>query len=932
MAQFRFVTIFGQGSDLSFWPTLKAELNRQKTFFSTNIDKIKFESIFKSPAEILENVRHPACVGVIVLLSDKYFSYLDAQAASEKEVLLDHIQNKRHIFSVLAAEAVTERPEFNIIRNWHLAQNPDALALDLRAWLQEPAASAGIPIEFHPEIHAILKVACGPNIEDFSGLISRKAEGINYNLYRYRDPIMGSRNFVAYLHPNTVITRTAEHLKSHFGHALESQPLLVIADPKNVTNRDTWLRTIRAQFDCTNCLFLDDFLQQKFSLTLSPTIPPARTVLPPRSRLAPDGEVIDDSFAYFTAFVERSMEDLPIVVIQGQGGIGKTTFSKHLQRLVANKGHTELIVLSAPDVIKEINENPEVAANFTLFNLLRSMFPTREMSALGEQEFAWIFDTGRLSIVIDGIDEIIPRLPSSASMHVLFASIVRYSNYLRRGKIFLTCRNNALLNDFASDAKLEEYDLLPFDTGQVSQYIEARFPGLRPLQQKTYQFLDEVQFTSDDGILPFVLRIACDSVQNSVDSENSDRSLETSDVLALNRKLDHVIYKVCEREEAKYEYSRFLGRNSVDAQCLFFIQLALTDHGQCTRIRMEQFFKAYNADIDKEIISRLAGHPLIEQQSNLLQFAYDVIIDFFLTLGFHRGITGAGALELTEVAHVANRCQINAPFLEEVADRIDKLTDEIILTTADYVASWFVDLSVEGALEEYYRCASALFNAGLQFLSRRHANDAGRMTDYLISVFKHPGDEGGLLRGAALHNIPENARVRFDFSDLVFDKASIVGFDDFMRCRFNANTRFRNSKIKPGSVKSRDTSATRDNFIDCDLEGTVHDSMNRMIEKRSYQAEDAKIQLRNFLRVFRLHSSFHHKRQIVTLKANFHSNTGLGFRDIQKICEEEGLVETSGNEVSIAREEIENVEVFITERIYQGRVQKCVKRILDVIK
>jgi hypothetical protein len=452
------------------------------------------------------------------------------------------------------------------------------------------------------------------------------------------------------------------------------------------------------------------------------------------------------------------------------------------------------------------------------------------------------------------------------------------------------------------------------------------------LQKRAYRFLSEIKFASEDGILPFVLRVACDSVQNLTGKDNPAKSLETSDVLSLKKgKLDHVIYKVCEREEAKYEYSRFLGRSSVDAQCLFFIQLALVDRGQCTRTRMQQFFKNYSAEMTDEIISRLAGHPLLDAQHNVLVFAYDVVSDFFLTLGFHRGITGVGGLEFSQVEYVADRCQINSPFLEEVAARIEVLSEDIILTNADYVADWYAELSASGRAEEYYRCASALFNSGLQFLSKRHPNDLAKMTDYLMNVFRHPGDDPA-LKGVALHNIPENAGVRFDFSGLSFERASIVGYEDFLKCKFNAATRFRNSRIKPGSIKARNTSAIRENFVDSDLEGAILDSINRMVERRGYQVEDAKMQLRNFLRIFRLHGSFHRSRQVDIMRVNFHSNTGLSFKDVQEICQDEGLVEFSGSEIGIVRDEIENVETFIHERLYQGRVQKCIGRIFEKIR
>ena len=338
-------------------------------------------------------------------------------------------------------------------------------------------------------------------------------------------------------------------------------------------------------------------------------------------------------------------------------------------------------------------------------------------------------------------------------MHTLFASIGRYSNYLRRGKIILTCRNSDLLTDFAGDIRLDEYDLLPFDQPQVSEFIELRFPSLSALQKRAHHFLEEIELTSENGILPFVVRIACDSVQNSVEDKLNQPSLDSSDVLSVKGKLDYVVYKVCEREEAKYEYSRFLGRNSVDLQCLFFVQLALVDGGQCLPMRLDQFFKQQNADMDKEILSRLYDHPLLSKGPHVA-FAYDVINDFFLSLGFHRGITGVGPLDISNVLHVAERCQVNSPFMEEVAGRIEELSDDLVLTISDYVTSWRAALQAKGRTEEYYRCAAAILNAGLQVLSKRFPKDRARATEFLLNVFLVPG-EPKILKGVAYTTFPK---------------------------------------------------------------------------------------------------------------------------------------------------------------------------------
>ena len=296
MAGFKFVTVLGQGSSVSCWPYLRSELQQRKVFFSTNIEELKVELIFKLQTEVLENIRHPSCLGIVTLISDQYFEYLDTRAAAEKEVLLHHIQNKRNAFPVLSDGNITERPEFSLVRARYSANNPEALSLDFRAWLQDPAVDRSQPDDFHPDIHTILRVAFGSSVQDFSGAI-HPSEGVHYNLYRYDDPFMLSRNFVLYLHSNSVISRTAAHLKKNFEHAIQSHPMLVIADPKaKFANRESWLKTIATNFECSNALFLDEFVQRRFSLTLSPSLPPGRKILSPRSRSVTSDRRIEDLF------------------------------------------------------------------------------------------------------------------------------------------------------------------------------------------------------------------------------------------------------------------------------------------------------------------------------------------------------------------------------------------------------------------------------------------------------------------------------------------------------------------------------------------------------------------------------------------------------------------------------------------------------------
>src|SRR5690242_842166 len=106
-SRFRFVTVFGRHSELAAWPVIEAELKKNKIFYSTNIQEIAQGRIMTAEGEILQNVRNPNCFGVIVFVSDAYFRYLDTQAASEKEVLLDHIQHHRRCLCISGLETLS---------------------------------------------------------------------------------------------------------------------------------------------------------------------------------------------------------------------------------------------------------------------------------------------------------------------------------------------------------------------------------------------------------------------------------------------------------------------------------------------------------------------------------------------------------------------------------------------------------------------------------------------------------------------------------------------------------------------------------------------------------------------------------------------------------------------------------------------------------
>ena len=110
----RFITVLGRNADLVAWPVVEAELKKAGIFYSTNIEQISQGSIPLSGTDVLENIRNPRCVGILVFLSDIYFRFLDTSGGAEKAVVLDHLSNRRPSFGIVGAGEISDRPEFNI--------------------------------------------------------------------------------------------------------------------------------------------------------------------------------------------------------------------------------------------------------------------------------------------------------------------------------------------------------------------------------------------------------------------------------------------------------------------------------------------------------------------------------------------------------------------------------------------------------------------------------------------------------------------------------------------------------------------------------------------------------------------------------------------------------------------------------------------------
>jgi predicted MPP superfamily phosphohydrolase len=198
-----------------------------------------------------------------------------------------------------------------------------------------------------------------------------------------------------------------------------------------------------------------------------------------------------------------------------------------------------------------------------------------------------------------------------------------------------------------------------------------------------------------------------------------------------------------------------------------------------------------------------------------IAFSDDVIKEFFLALGFARVLDGKAGFTIAQLSDIVDKSQLRSPFMMAVSKRFKTLTDDIVIRICDLISQArkeFIDCE---KFEEYHRHAAAMFNIGLQILnsSQIEAN-----TTYLKQVF---GSGTSPLDCVTLHNIPASSKVRFDFSGLTLNRASIKNFEDFFRCKFSDTCQFIASKIRTGMPKPLKTEALQTNFTRCDYRSGI---------------------------------------------------------------------------------------------------------------
>ena len=209
-------------------------------------------------------------------------------------------------------------------------------------------------------------------------------------------------------------------------------------------------------------------------------------------------------------------EQSPANIIIAPGGTGKTTLCQFIVSEFQDPNKAVSVFIQSEDFRSDSNvdylKNVKIESVYDLYEIYSQVLLEQGDSSFtfNRATFEVALLTGRLVLVIDGMDEIISIFPEGFNLHRFFESINNLNNELALCKIIITSRNDVFDTGVMDRYDgLNKYYLFGFDISACKKYLNQRFRKYTSSDDMTRKVLKNIKplISSDEHqrILPFVV-------------------------------------------------------------------------------------------------------------------------------------------------------------------------------------------------------------------------------------------------------------------------------------------------------------------------------------------------------------------------------------------------------------------------------------------
>jgi len=515
------------------------------------------------------------------------------------------------------------------------------------------------------------------------------------------------------------------------------------------------------------------------------------------------------------------MDNNPILVLKGSGGIGKTTLAKNISNQIYYRNpNSKVIFIDAPAIVHIIIRDFQNNDFLDLYSLYEADYEQSKpnLNKISRELFRLNVDSGNILLIVDGLDEIISRLWKKFDINDFFKSIYEFTGDIGNGKVLITCRN--YFWDI-SNKQIEDFDvleILPFDQEKAEEFFEKKYSNTEVLVRKGMKLAKSLLGEADaKEYIPFVLEQVDYMLQKSLEGEFRDSAFK-SKILKLSIKNDYILEKICNREIVREE------QIDVDSQLKIFFQIANRTVHISELMRL--WVQTFGSKIAERQVEAFKAHPLLQIEDNVLSFRYDFFESYLKSIYLGELLNENVTLNSNLISIIAENVVYNSIFSKDVCERLNEFNEEKRLHFLSLIEEKNNPKNTEVLKKKKKKAISGIFIIALQKTHQEKHNSKEINTKVLTDLFK----ERKSIKNLSIYRLTssDNEKIIFDFSDLEFFDCYFSNYDYFWECTFNENTRFNNcSFYNLNNFQNTKTTASKENFVEPISDGSFNFALNK---------------------------------------------------------------------------------------------------------
>ena len=652
-------------------------------------------------------------------------------------------------------------------------------------------------------------------------------EDIIFEVFQIQDPLAESKYFV-YIHEDASQEKTYSYLLKNSIINKESTLIVLTEKPEKLKDINNRKKKLQGIFKTDKVYFFDEFgYDFLYKNCISDYVPFSVSVFVESysdSNLYQGGE--KTALEIINEWYGSGSQ--PILVVKGEGGIGKTTLVKHFLNTIHEKDKDiGLLFIDSNNIINELNrlvtsERP-INDIFDFYQALLNSGKSHSLKKFSQELLQLSIDHGRLIIVLDGIDEVIAKLGKKFDANLFIENIKSQSQYstdLGKSKIIITCRDY-FWNALNTGHDISEINLKPFNEELAQEFFIKKFPCNKKKVNKSMELAEEFALSqSNDSIyIPYILDMIADSIEEDIEIDTSE-ILKISTILKMGSiKQDYIIGSFCNREITK------LDNFDVDNQVRLFMELSVNYSGKISIYEIDGLLKKLNIyqNDDKKInqIEKLRGHPILHSNNQSIFFRYDFFQLYFISIYIGEFFAKRDVSKIDEdslVNLLASYVKFDSTLTRDICSRFEYEEEDLILFCIEVIEK----LRQSKNNDEIKRKAiSAIFVMILISLqeSEQYHFDTQTCTKILKEIFSI--NNKNEINGVCLIDVMpyQNRKLVFDLRGLKLKNCYFDNYNFFWDCAVDKNTYFVDTIFKSLNRPERiQTTLKRQQFSNgCDI-------------------------------------------------------------------------------------------------------------------